>query len=52
MLICTAGALQLYLYPSHISEMVWGLAVFFFSLIALYMQHKGMQEEKQELGIP
>jgi len=32
--------------------MVWGFVVVFFSLLALYMQYKGMQAEKQELGIP
>lgn len=52
MLMCTAGALQLTFYPSRISEMIWGFVVFSFSLIALYMQHKGMQAEKRELGIP
>jgi hypothetical protein len=51
-LLCLGGALQLYRYPSRIAEMVWGCVVLFFSILALYMQHKGMQEEKRELGIP
>ncbi len=51
-LLCLAGAFQMYLYPSQIAEMVWGFAVLFLSFMALYMQHKGMQQEKCELGIP
>ena len=52
MLISLAGAFQLYRYPSQMAEMAWGFVVLFFSIMALYMQHKGMQQEKQELGIP
>jgi hypothetical protein len=52
MLICLAGAFQLYWYPSHIAEMVWGLVALFFSIMSLYMQYKGMQMEKKKLGIP
>jgi hypothetical protein len=52
MFLCLAGAFQLYRYPSRIAEMVWGFVVLFFSILALYMQHKGMQQEKLELGIP
>jgi hypothetical protein len=51
-LISLAGAYELYRYPSRIAEMVWGFVVLFLSIMALYMQHKGMQEEKKELGIP
>jgi len=51
-LLSLAGAFQLYRYPSWIAEMVWGFVVFFLSIIALFMQHKGMQLEKRELGIP
>jgi hypothetical protein len=50
--LCLAGAFQLYRYPSRIAEMVWGFVALFFSILALYMQHKGMMEEKRELGIP
>lgn len=50
--LCLGGAFQLYKYPSRIAEMIWGFVVFFFSIIALYIQHKGMQEERKELGIP
>ncbi len=52
MFLCLAGAFQLYRYPSRIAEMVWGFVVFFLSIMALYMQYKGMQQEKRELGIP
>jgi membrane-bound metal-dependent hydrolase YbcI (DUF457 family) len=52
LLLCLVGAFQLYRYPSQIAEMVWGFVVIFFSILALYMQYKGMQAEKQELGIP
>ncbi len=52
MFLGLAGAFQLYWYPSRIAEMVWGFVVLFLSILALYMQHKGMQEEKKELGIP
>jgi hypothetical protein len=51
-LICLAGAFQLYLSPSRVAEMIWGLACIFLSFLALFMQHKGMQEEKRILGIP
>jgi len=52
MLICLAGAFQLFRYPSQTGEMVWGFVALFFSVAALYMQNRGMQEEKKELGIP
>jgi uncharacterized membrane protein len=52
MLICLAGAFQLFRYPSQPAEMVWGFVVLSFSVAALYMQNRGMQEEKKELGIP
>ena len=52
MLVCLAGAYQLYRYPSHIAEMVWGFVSLFFSIMALYMQYTGMKVEKKNLGIP
>jgi hypothetical protein len=51
-LICLAGAFQLYHYPSQTAEMVWGFACLSLSILALYMQHRGMQEEKRVLSIP
>jgi hypothetical protein len=50
--LCLAAALELYLVPSRIAELVWGFVVIALSVVALYMQHKGMQGEKKELGIP
>jgi hypothetical protein len=32
--------------------MIWGIVTLFLSVMALYMQHNGMQQEKWELGIP
>jgi len=52
MLICLAGAFQLYRYPSHIAELVWGFVVVFLSIMALFMQYTVMQVEKKMLGIP
>jgi hypothetical protein len=52
MLICLGGAFQLYRFPSRIAELVWGLIVVFFSIMALYMQHNSMEDEKKKLGIP
>ena len=50
--ICLGGALQLYFFPSQLAEIIWGFVVFFLGILALIMQHKGMLEEKRELGIP
>ncbi len=52
MLFCLVGAYQLYRYPSQTAETVWGFVVLFFAIMALIMQHSGMQQEKRELGIP
>jgi len=52
MLIVLAGAYLLYRFPSRLAEMVWGFVILTFSIIALYMEHKGMLAEKKELGIP
>jgi hypothetical protein len=52
MLLCLAGAFHLYRYPSRVAEMVWGFVSLFLSILALVLQHKGMQQEKRALGIP
>jgi membrane-bound metal-dependent hydrolase YbcI (DUF457 family) len=52
MLLCLAGAFQLYRYPSRVAEMVWGFVALFLSILALVLQHKGMQLEKRALDIP
>jgi hypothetical protein len=51
MLFCLAGAFQLFLFPSHVAEMIWGLISLFLSCTALYLQHVGMKQEKRDLGI-
>jgi hypothetical protein len=50
--LCLGGALQLYLIPSNLAEIIWGFVILIFAILALIMQHKGMQAEKKELGIP
>jgi prolipoprotein diacylglyceryltransferase len=52
LLLCLAGAFQLYRYPSRIAEVLWEFIVFFLSMIAFNIQYKGMQQEMRELGIP
>jgi hypothetical protein len=52
MLLCLAGAFQLYRYPSRVAEMVWGFVALNLSIFALVLQHKGMQLEKRALDIP
>lgn len=52
MLICLVGAYQLYRYPSRTAETIWGIVVVCLSSLALFMQHRGMQEEKRALKIP
>lgn len=51
-LICFAGALYLYLAPSAIAETVWGLIILAVIINAFFRQHRGMEREKKELGIP
>ena len=52
MLICLAGAFQLYRFPSHLAEMIWGFAALFLSIMALYLQHGNIQAEKKRMEIP
>jgi hypothetical protein len=52
MVICLAGSYQLYRFPSRIAEILWGFIVVFFSILALFMEQRGMRQEKRELGIP
>jgi uncharacterized membrane protein YphA (DoxX/SURF4 family) len=46
------GAVQLTLSPSQLAEMIWGVITLVISILALVIQHKGMQQEKIDLGIP
>jgi len=50
--VCMVGALQLRWYASPIAEMSWGFAALIFSILALLLQHRGMNLEKKALGIP
>jgi hypothetical protein len=52
MFLCLAGAFQLYWVPSQLAEMIWGVVILILTIITLYMQHSGMQQEKREFGIP
>jgi hypothetical protein len=51
-LICFAGALHLYLAPSNIAEMIWGVVVLVIVIDALFRRHRDMEKERKELGIP
>jgi len=51
-LICIAGAVHLYLAKSAIAETAWGVIVSIFIIDALFRQHRGMESERKELGIP
>jgi len=51
-LICLAAAFQLFKYPSPLAETIWGFAALIFAVLALYLEHGTMQEEKKKLGIP
>lgn len=52
LLITLLGAAQLFWFPSRLTELIWGLITLVSSILALVIQHKGMQVEKNELGIP
>lgn len=51
-LICFAGALHLFLVPSVIAETIWGVIILIVLTDALFRQHRGMERERKELGIP
>jgi hypothetical protein len=51
-LLCFAGAIHLYLAKSAIAETVWGVIVLIVLIDALFRQHRGMERERKELGIP
>ena len=52
LLFTLAGVAHLACFPSHPAELFWGLVSLGSTILALVMQHKGMQAEKVELGIP
>lgn len=51
-LITLIGTIQLIWLPFHLDELLWGLIALSTSILALFVQHKGMEQEKKELGIP
>lgn len=51
-LICLAGAVHLFLAPSILAESIWGVIVLAVTVEALFRQHRGMELERKELGIP
>jgi hypothetical protein len=52
MVMCFSASAFLFFNPSRNAEMIWGLFVFLSSAAAIVMQHKGMERERKELGIP
>jgi hypothetical protein len=50
--LCIGAVVQLYWFPSHFSEIIWGFVALASSIIGLVMQHKVTEQERKELGIP
>lgn len=51
-IICFTGAAHLFFAPSAIAETAWGVIVSIVVIDALFRQHRGMERERKELGIP
>ena len=51
-LLCFAGAIHLFLAPSVLADMVWGVLILLVVIDALFRQHRGMERERKDLGIP
>lgn len=51
-LLCLAGAIHLYWTDSASAEIGWGAFALVNSIIALAIQHRGMEKERQVLNIP
>jgi hypothetical protein len=51
-LLCLAGAAGLSRYPSALAESICGVVVLAGCILALVIEHKGMQGERDELKIP
>lgn len=51
-LLCLAGAIHLYWADSVSAEIGWGVFALVNSVIALVIQHKGMEKERRVLNIP
>ena len=52
MLIVFSASAHLYFHPSNINEIIWGVVALFFSIAAMVQQHRIMERERKELGIP
>ena len=51
-LMAFGAAAQMNWLPSRRSEIIWGFIVLISASAALYLQHRGMEAERKELGIP
>lgn len=52
LLVTFLGSAQLFWFPSQLAELIWGLIALASSILALIIQHKGMVQERIDLGIP
>jgi len=50
--VAFAAAAQIFWLPSRASEIGWGCFALVSALVALQLQHLGMESERRELGIP
>jgi hypothetical protein len=51
-LISLAVAILLFMRPSRPVEIAWGFIGLLVSVLAMFMQHYGMERQRKELGIP
>jgi hypothetical protein len=52
LILVTLGiSLYLFIFPSRWAEMIFGVIALLLSVLALYWQHLGMQEEKKRMHI-
>jgi hypothetical protein len=52
MVLCFGAAANLFWIPSVAAEVGWGVFAILATFAAMVMQHYGMEQERQELGIP
>lgn len=52
MVLVFGASVHLNFYPTKTNEFIWGIFAVFSSIAALVLQHKGMEHERRELGIP
>jgi protein-S-isoprenylcysteine O-methyltransferase Ste14 len=52
LILVTLGiSVYLFIFPSRWAEMIFGVIALLLSVLALYWQHLGMQEEKKRMHI-